>query len=174
MKIRFIFGGRYGLMIYFMFGTEEAAEMLDVPNKHIIGINGTDMPFTTPDDTLISIGLCGGYKVPVGTIVEPSYCIDANTMEFVRIHPAFLKNTITHLCFTTDHFVTEPLTDGASIYDMELFKICGLPHKYVHSIKIVSDNLNEPGCEKYDNKEAWAKVQQIINEYLGREKCLRK
>lgn len=141
--------------------------MLNAPNKHVIGINATDVPHTTDEDVIINIGYCGGYKMPVGAIVEPSFVINANTLDIIRIDSAFDKVS-SAVCVTADSFVTEPISDATCVYDMELFKLAQLPHKRIHSLKIVSDNLNEKQCEAYVGAETWNFVQEIINKYLER------
>lgn len=143
---------------------EREAKMLDVPNKKIVGISVKKPPQTTKEDIIVNIGYCGGYKVPVGTIVEPSFAINSKTNDIIRIDTAFDEKRF--LCITTDKFVEEPLAEFVSVYDMELFKLAKLPHKRILALKIVSDNLDEKQCEAFNSKAAWARVQKIINEFL--------
>ena len=152
-------------MIYFLFAMEREAKMLEVPNKKIIGINGNNMPFTTDDDILVNIGYCGGYKIPVGTIIEPAFAIDAKTYEIARIDRLF--NIPSCLCVTSDKFVEEPVDkEMACVYDMELFKVAQIPHKKLYAVKIVSDNLDEAACEAFNSESAWKNVQRMINKFI--------
>ena len=141
---------------------EREANMIDVPNKYIIGINGTSMPQTTKDDILVNLGYCGAYKVDVGTIVEPSVVFDIKTRKKKHINKKFGVERIR--CYTSDEFVTKPIANFESIYDMELYKIVQLPHKKVYSLKIVSDNLNEQDCENFNDSECWNKIKELLKE----------
>lgn len=147
-------------MIKYLFAMEREANMIDVPNKYIIGINGTSMPQTTKDDILVNLGYCGAYKVDVGTIVEPNVVFDIKTRKKKHINKKFGVERIR--CYTSDEFVTNPIANFKSIYDMELYKIVQLPHKKVYALKIVSDNLNEKDCESFNDKECWDKVKELI------------
>lgn len=149
-------------MIKFLFAMEREADMIDVPNKYIIGINGENMPITTKDDILVNLGYCGAYDIKVGTIVEPNYVFDIKTHKRRVLNRTF--NTKRARCYTSDKFVTKPMVKFESIYDMELFKIMQLPHKKVYSLKIVSDNLNEQDCENFNDKQCWDKVKELLNQ----------
>ena len=149
-------------MIKFLFAMEREADMIDVPNKYIIGINGENMPITTKDDILVNLGYCGAYDIKVGTIVEPNYVFDIKTRKRRVLNHTF--NTKRARCYTSDKFVTKPMVKFESIYDMELFKIMQLPHKKVYSLKIVSDNLNEQDCENFNDKQCWDKVKELLNQ----------
>lgn len=147
-------------MIKFLFAMQREADMIDVPNKYIIGINGTNMPITTKDDILVNLGYCGAYDVQVGNIIEPSVVFDIKTREKKHINKKFGVERVR--CYTSDDFVTNPFVKFKSIYDMELYKIAQLPHKKIYSLKIVSDNLNEEDCENFNDKDCWNKVKEIL------------
>lgn len=147
-------------MIYYFFAMQREADMLDVPNKYVIGINATDMPETTDEDIIINIGYCGSNDCRVGTIIEPTMAVDSKTLDAKIINAIFDCNRLS--CYTADSFVTEPLTDKHCIYDMELYKIACMPHKRLYSLKIVSDNLCEADCEQYNDKNAWEEVKRIL------------
>ena len=138
---------------------EREAQALGLPCE-LIGIGGTDLPQTLPDDVLVNIGYCGGYKVPVGSIVEPCSAGSYRTGEIIPL--ARNLSLISYPCFTADTFVTEPLYVSPAIYDMELWKIQKLPHRKLYCIKIVSDNLDEAACEAYDSREAWDRVRKLL------------
>lgn len=147
-------------MIKFLFAMQREADMIDVPNKYIIGINGTNMPETTKDDILINLGYCGAYNVKVGTIIEPDVAFDIKTRKKKHINKKF--NTKRIRCYTSDKFVTEPIAKFPSVYDMELYKIAQLPHKKLYCLKIVSDNLNEQDCENFNDKDCWEKIKTML------------
>lgn len=147
-------------MVKYLFAMEREADMIDVPNKYIIGINGINMPNTTKDDIIINLGYCGAYNVKVGTIIEPSIVFDINTRKRKHINKKFDTKRVR--CYTSNEFVTKPIVEFESIYDMELYKIAQLPHKKIYSLKIVSDNLNEDDCEKFNDKECWKKIKEIL------------
>lgn len=150
-------------MIYYIFAMPREAAHIDVNNKYVVGINATDMIETTAEDTIVNIGYCGAYNVPVGTIIEPSEVYDINSGETARINKIFNCEDIK--CYTSNEFVTEPVEEYPSIYDMELFKLTQYPHKRIHALKIVSDNLNEDDCEQYNDAEVWEKIKQILEKF---------
>ena len=151
-------------MIYYLFAMPREAEQLDVENKYVVGINAVDVPAVTDNDTIVNIGYCGATAdIPVGSIIEPSTVFDANSGDIARIDKIFGCEDIK--CFTANEFVTEPIEDCKNIYDMELYKLAKLPHKKIHSLKIVSDNLNENDCEHYNDKVAWEKIKEILEKY---------
>ena len=147
-------------MIKYLFAMQREADMIDVPNKYIIGINGTDMPTTTKDDILVNLGYCGAYDIKVGTIVEPSDVFCRKPRGKKHINKKFGVDRVR--CYTSNEFVTKPFVKFPSIYDMELYKIALLPHKKIYSLKIVSDNLNEQDCEQFNDKECWNKVKELL------------
>ena len=138
---------------------EREAQALGLPCE-LIGIGGTDLPHTSPDDVLINVGYCGGYRVPVGSIVEPCSAGYYRTGEAIPL--ARHLSLISYPCFTADMFVTKPLDGSPAIYDMELWKILKLPHRKLYCIKIVSDNLDEAACEAFDSREAWDRVRKLL------------
>ena len=150
-------------MIYYIFAMPREAENVRIENKVIVGINATDPPQTTANDTIVNIGYCGAYGIPVGTIIEPSEVYDIESGKTAKIDKIFGCEDVT--CFTSNEFVTEPIVNRKSIYDMELYKLAQLPHKRIHALKIVSDNLNEEDCVQYNDQAAWAKIQQILEKY---------
>lgn len=162
-------------MIRYLLAMPREAEMFmkfadKVPKGfvEVIGINAVNMGEYGKDDILVNVGYAGGYKVPVGELVEPVSVISASKepgkaprfsgIEFTdRLFP--LPH---YTCFTCNEFVEEPVYEGAAIYDMELFKIAQRPHKRLYAIKIVSDNLCESDCEKFDDEGAWEKAAEYI------------
>ena len=149
-------------MIKFLFAMEREADMIDVPNKYIIGINATNMPTTTKDDILVNLGYCGAYDVQVGSIIEPNVVFDIKTRKKKHINKKFNVERIR--CYTSDEFITKPIVQFKSIYDMELFKISQLPHNKIYSLKIVSDNLNEKDCESFNDQRCWNKINKLLKE----------
>lgn len=149
-------------MVKYLFAMQREADMIDVPDKYVIGINGSDMPETTNEDLIINLGYCGAYKIPVGTIIEPTIVFNVNTRKKHKIDSKF--NCYKSRCYTSDEFVARPIVNFESIYDMELYKISQQPHKKLYSLKIVSDNLNEQDCENFNDKECWNKIKELLKE----------
>lgn len=149
-------------MIKYFFAMQREADMIDVPNKYVIGINGTDMPQTTKEDIIVNLGYCGAYDIPVGTIVEPSIVFNMDNHKKAEINHIFNAKRVR--CYTSNEFVTKPIVNFESIYEMELYKITQIPHKKLYSLKIVSDNLNEQDCENFNDIECWNKVKELLNE----------
>lgn len=151
-------------MVYYLFAMPREAEMIEVENKFIVGINAIELPETTEDDIIVNIGYCGATAdIPVGTIVEPSVAYDAISGDKAEIDKIFGCRDIK--CFTANEFVTEPIEECNNVYDMELYKLTKLPHKKIYALKIVSDNLNENDCEQYNDAAAWAKIKDILETY---------
>lgn len=149
-------------MVKFLFAMQREADMIDVPNKFIIGINGTEMPETTKEDIIVNLGYCGAYNISVGEIIEPSVVFATDSRKKRNIGHIFNAKRV--MCYTSNEFVTKPIVNFESIYDMELYKIAELPHKKLFSLKIVSDNLNEKDCENFNDKECWDKIKELLKE----------
>ena len=146
-------------MIRILVAMQREADALGVPCE-LIGIGAENLPETSPEDILVNVGYCGGYRIPVGTVVEPLFAGDAETEEVEDLQKHFPCET--RPCFTSDTFVTEPLCQCPAIYDMELFKIRKLPHRELYVLKIVSDNLDEKDCEAFHDEEAWERVRALL------------
>ena len=138
---------------------QREADALGVPCE-VIGIGAKDLPETCRDDILVNVGYCGGYGIPVGSVIEPLFAGDAETEEVDDLERHFPCET--RPCFTSDSFVTEPLCHCPTIYDMELFKINKLPHRKLYVLKIVSDNLDEKDCEAFNDAAAWDRVRELL------------
>ena len=146
-------------MTYILAAMQREADSLGIPCK-VIGIKAPDLPETTEDDILVNVGYCGAVEIPVGTIVEPD---ETASYEFDEGSALKTHFDCLHVpCFTAEKFVTEPCSVFPSIYDMELLKIAKLPHKELYVLKIVSDNLDEADCEKFDNAEVWQRVRTML------------
>lgn len=149
-------------MVKYLFAMQREADMIDVPNKYIIGINGTEMPETTKDDIIVNLGYCGAYNISVEEIIEPSVVFATESRKKRNLGHIF--NTKRVRCYTSNEFVTKPIVNFESIYDMELYKIAELQYKKLYSLKIVSDNLNEQDCENFNDKECWDKIKELLKE----------
>lgn len=146
-------------MVRLLVEMEREARSLGLPCE-LVGIGGTALPETSPDDILVNVGYCGGYRVPVGTVVEPCMAGEYRTGEMVPLERHF--DCVTYPCLTADAFVTRPGNADPAIYDMELWKILQLPHTKLYCLKIVSDNLDEAACEAFDDREAWNRVRELM------------
>ena len=67
-------------MIRILVAMQREADALGVPCE-LIGIGAENLPETSPEDILVNVGYCGGYRIPVGTVVEPLFAGDAETEE---------------------------------------------------------------------------------------------
>ena len=132
----------------------------------IIGIGGADfLPETTDEDIIVNVGYAGGYRVPIGRVVEPTFALKYDTHEGEIVDHLF-SECDRFRCYTAEEFVTRPCTTLPSIYDMELAKLAKLPHKKLFALKIVSDRLNEKECEMFDSDESWGKVVKLLKQYF--------
>ena len=148
-------------MIWILTAMESEAEALGIPCE-VIGIGAVNIPDIQPDDIIVNVGYCGGYHIPVGTVVEPcvSICVADGRVRHPERH--FTGKTHTCACFTDEAFVTEPLREAPAIYDMELSKLLQVPCRAFYCLKIVSDNLNEADCESFRDDEAWKQVRELL------------
>lgn len=146
-------------MIRILVAMQREAECLGIPCD-VIGIGGTDIPKINPDDIIVNVGYCGGYKVPVGKVVEPVVAIDAATGEAQILERHFGCDDAT--CITAREFVTEPMTGMPSVYDMELWSLAKIPCRALYVLKIVSDNLDESDCEAFNDQAAWEQVRTLL------------
>lgn len=147
---------------------EKVSKMCPAGSVEIIGIGAVDMRPTDEDDVVVNIGYAGGYRVPVGALVEPIIAVDGKKQTAIGINPLFPVER--RVCFTCDEFVTEPLAKYRAIYDMELYKIARMPHKKLYSIKIVSDSLNERACESFNLEDPWRVAAGYIAEYVKEDR----
>ena len=146
-------------MIYILAAMKREADSLGIPCK-VVGIKAENLPETTEDDILVNVGYCGAIEIPIGTIVEPNEAANYETAAGRQLKTHF--DCLHVPCFTAEKFVTEPCSVFPSIYDMELLKIAKLPHKELYVLKIVSDNLDEADCEKFDDAEVWQRVRELL------------
>ena len=146
-------------MIRILVAMEREAEALGLPCE-IIGIGAEKLPETSRDDILVNVGYCGGYGIPVGSVIEPLFAGDAETEEVDDLEHYFPCET--RPCFSSETFVAAPLSHCPAIYDMELFKINKLPHKRLYALKIVSDNLDEKDCGTFNDAAAWDRVRELL------------
>ena len=160
-------------MIHYLIAMPREAEMFNkysdgIPDGQvdIIGIGAVDLDESkyTDEDILVNIGYAGGYKIPVGNLIEPAYAMDVKTWKAEPIDRVFFIER--RMCLTSDRFIEEPMSETPHLYDMELFKIARLPHKRIHAIKIISDNLNERDCEEFDGESSWKRAMSFIRTRL--------
>ena len=160
-------------MIHYLLAMPREAEMFEkysdgIPDGQIdvVGIGAVDLDESkyTEEDILVNIGYAGGYKIPVGNLIEPAYAMDIKTWKAVPIDRVFYIER--RMCLTSDRFVEEPMSETPHLYDMELYKIAKLPHKRVHAIKIISDNLNEKDCEEFDGEDSWKRAMSFVRTRL--------
>lgn len=160
-------------MIHYLIAMPREAELFEkyadgIPDGQIdilgIGAENLDESKYTEDDILVNIGYAGGYKIPVGNLIEPAYAMDVITWKALPIDRVFMIER--RMCLTSPTFVEKPMSETPHLYDMELFKIAKLPHRRVHSIKIISDNLNERDCEEFNDEDAWRRTMTFVRTRL--------
>ncbi len=146
-------------MIRILVAMEREADALGLPCT-VIGIGAKELPETMGDDILVNVGYCGAIGFSPGTIVEPDEAANYETADGMALERHFDCDHAP--CFTSEKFVYEPCSIFTSVYDMELAKIAALPHKKLYVLKIVSDNLDEADCEKFNDETAWEKVRALL------------
>lgn len=159
-------------MIYYVLPTEKEAGNFrlmsqgKIPKGRVesVGYKGFDEHKFTEQDVVVCIGYASGYKVEVGALVEPVYAIDAWTREVIRMDTIF---PLEHrMCYTSGEKVDVPSEDFASIYDTELFGIAVRPHKRIHAIKIIRDNIGGGERKEFKESDQWKKAIELIGRYV--------
>lgn len=160
-------------MIHYLLAMPREAEMFEKYSKgipkgqiDIIGIGATNLDASkySEEDILVNIGYAGGYKIPIGHLIEPAYAMYIKTWQALPIDRVFYIER--RMCLTSDEFVKEPMSETPHLYDMELYKIATIPHKRVHAIKIISDNLDERDCEEFNSEDAWERAMSFVRTRL--------
>lgn len=146
-------------MIRFLVAMEREADAFGVPCE-IIGIGGTNIPEIEETDIIVNVGYCGATGMRPGTIVEPCISVDLSDDSVVELEKHFEVQRA--VCYTSDEFVTEPVTEEAAVYDMELSKLAKMKCAGLYVLKIVSDNLNEKDCEAFNSERSWERVRTIL------------
>ena len=160
-------------MIRLVIAMEREADMLIprigrtlINHSDVVGIGCCDfLPDTSPEDIIVNVGYAGGYRVPIGRVVEPSFALDYGSGEGILIDHMF-SDVERYRCYTATEFVTRPCATLPAVYDMELAKLTKLPHSKLFSLKIVSDRLNEKECEAFDSDESWGMVVKLLKRYF--------
>lgn len=140
---------------------DREAQALGIPCE-VIGIGAGDIPDIAPDDTIVNVGYCGGYKLKPGAVIEPSRSISLETRETKTMHRYFKGECESFPCFTSGEFVTAPAYPWPAVYDMELAKLASVRCKGLVCLKIVSDSLDEGECEVFDDPAAWERVRELL------------
>lgn len=160
-------------MIHLVIAMDREADMLIprirgtlIDQVHVVGIGCADFtPETSEDDIIVNVGYAGGYRVPIGRVIEPTFALRYGTGEGEMIDHLF-SECERYRCYTADEFVTQPCSTLPAIYDMELARLEALPHKKLFALKIVSDKLNEKECEMFDSVESWGRVVKLLKQYF--------
>ena len=118
-------------------------------------------------DRIINVGYAGSNKYEVGDIVGivetqrlcPSATVPENKYQ-LKIKPHNLVRNY-GCCLTADDFCNEIINEIPAV-DMELYYIKAMGFENVTAFKIISDNLNYCGYEKFEAEESWKKLNNIL------------
>lgn len=119
-------------------------------------------------DRIINVGYAGSNKYEVGDIVAvsetkrlcPSATVPENTYRLIY-YPLLPAIANFDYCLTADDFCNEIINEIPAV-DMELYYIKAMGFENVTSFKIISDNLNYCGYEKFEAEESWKKLNNIL------------
>ena len=172
-------------MFVILVAMEKEAKYIDCPNAKVIvtGIGLVNVIKTLSDklasgelkltDKLINVGYAGSNQYEVGDIIAidktQRFCPSATIEEPVFELKHFLMlNKIEGIdtCFTVDDFCNEVINE-IPVIDMELFYIKAMGFTNLYAFKIISDNLNYVGYEKFEAKESWGRMNDILNGILS-------
>ena len=126
------------------------------------------------EDRIINVGYAGSNKYEVGEIVGvvetqrlcPSATVPENKYQ-LKIKPHNLVR-IYGCCYTADDFCNEIIKPIPAV-DMELYYIKAMGFENVTSFKIISDNLNYIGYEKFESDKTWKRMNTILREIINEQ-----
>lgn len=121
------------------------------------------------EDRIINVGYAGSNKYEVGEIIaidrvqrmKPSATVPENTYE-LKYYPLFHEIKNFDYCLTVDDFYNDNTFKEIPAVDMELYYIKAMGFENVTSFKIISDNLNYCGYEKFEAEDSWKKLNNIL------------
>lgn len=99
------------------------------------------------DTEILNIGYCGSNNITIGTLCKIGKVAMYHPSVEYGEDPIYLSNGSV-ICYTSSDFVKETIIDQPCVFDMELAFIASMGFKRLHSIKVVSDNLNYKEYEK--------------------------
>lgn len=173
-------------MFVILAAMEKEAKYIDCPNAKVIvtGIGVINVIKTLADklasgelkltDKLINVGYAGSNQYEVGDIIAidktqrlcPSATIEEPVFELNHF-PMENKIEGTGTCFTADDFCNEIINEIPAV-DMELYYIKAMGFTNLCSFKIISDNLNYVGYEKFKAEEAWIRMNKLLDEAINK------
>ena len=115
-----------------------------------------------PDDQVINVGYAGSTVFKAGEVVSVRKSRRYNQPKAIKEQEFFLKTVNgckKAICLTSDDFVEEKGSYQA--VDMELAYICAFFNDVI-SLKIISDNGDYLQYKKFNEAEAWKKVNLIL------------
>ena len=99
------------------------------------------------DTEILNIGYCGSNNIAIGTLCKIGKVLMFHPNVEYNEDPIYLTNGTT-ICYTSSDFVQSTTIEEPCVFDMELAFIASMGFKRLHSIKVVSDNLNYKEYEK--------------------------
>lgn len=118
---------------------------------------------------IINIGYAGSKGLRIGSVVPVKAC---RCFEFPVLANIGIKNYVKLIddgvdCYTSIDFVQNANNiPDVALFDMELAYIAKFVYNSLHSIKIVSDNLDYVGFKNFDKAEVWPKAIRMIEEII--------
>ena len=125
-------------------------------------------------DRIINVGYAGSNQYEVGDIIGINkvqrLCPSATVPETVYNLDAFCPKAMLQVtnidhCYTADDFCNEIIKPIPAV-DMELYYIKAMGFENVTAFKIISDNLNYCGYEKFEAEESWKKLNFILGDVI--------
>lgn len=118
---------------------------------------------------IINVGYAGSKGLRIGSVVPVKAC---RCFEFPVLADIGIKNYVKLIdegvdCYTSIDFVQNASNiPEVALFDMELAYIAKFVYSSLHSVKIVSDNLDYVGFKNFDKVEVWQKSIRMIEEII--------
>lgn len=165
---------------------DKEAEKISVPGATVytigIGVNNVIKNITKliaegklkSTDTIINVGYVGSNRWDIGEILTIKEVKRLNPCKQVeedvyRLTTVCLDNITT--CLTADDFIQSADAQFLNIpaVDMELYYIAAFGFKKLMAFKLVSDNLNYIGYEKFESDKTWERMNTILMEIINEQ-----
>lgn len=124
-----------------------------------------------PARPVINIGYAGAKGINVGQVVcvKNCHCLEFPVKANTNVENCVRISNEGYNCYTSFDFVEKAETTEQTLFDMELAYIARFVFGKLHSIKIVSDNLDYDGFKEFNGDKAWEEVFEKIEKIRKEE-----
>lgn len=121
---------------------------------------------------VINVGYAGAKGLNIGQVVcvKNCHCLEFPTKADTKVGNCIKLSNEGYDCYTSFDFVEKAETiEEKALFDMELAYIARFVCGKLHSIKIVSDNLDYNDFKGFDGNKAWKEAIKKIEEIRKEE-----